>query len=265
MRLRRTWVGAACALLVSCTGSPTATHPATSPPPPSPPASGLIVLAAAPLLAAFTQIDTQFTAAHPGVTVTVITYQGSQALGTLVKAGAPGDVFASTDPTVMADLQGSGGVATGTVTAFARDHLRIVVPAGNPRGIASLADLAKPGTSFVVADPSLAEGRDAVRALALAGIRARPKATEPSVAFILTTVLAGNADAGLAYASDVAGGGSGVTGVALPAAQDVAVDDQIGALHSSTNPAAAQSYVRFVASPAGRGILQAAGFGAPGH
>ncbi len=261
MKLRRACVLAVCAvLLLTCTASRRAAHPT---PPASPtqaaPSGVLLVLAASPLKPAFDQLRTGFAAAHPGVTVTA-TYQGSQALATAVQAGAQADVFAGTDPAVMAALKGSGAVVSSTVATFARIHLQLVVPAGNPKSIGTLDDLAKPGVSFVVADPSLPAGRDARLALARAGIRSSPKFVEPSVAFVLTTVLAGNADAGIAYESDIVGGSSGLTGVAIPAGQDVPVDCQIAVLQNSPNPTAAEAFVQSVLSGAGRSTLQASGF-----
>ena len=181
-------------------GACSASHKA-APRNPGPPASTgsaagtLVVLASTQLKPAFEQLDTQFAAANPGVAVTA-TYQGSQALATAVQAGAQGDLFA-TDADPMAALAAAGAVVTPTVQTFARNELEIVVPAGNPKAIQRLADLANPGMTLVLADPSLPAGRDAVTALALAGVRVTPKASVSTVALLMTAVLSGNADAGI--------------------------------------------------------------------
>ncbi|MEA2535661.1 MAG: Bacterial extracellular solute-binding protein, partial [Actinomycetota bacterium] len=68
-----------------------------------------------------------------------------------------------------------------------------------------------------------------------------------------------NADAGIAFHSDVVAGGSGVTGVALPAGS---VDEtyRIAVLRNASNAASAGAFVQFVRSESGRAILTAAGF-----
>ena len=244
-------------------GACSASHKA-APRNPGPPASTgsaagtLVVLASTQLKPAFEQLDTQFAAANPGVAVTA-TYQGSQALATAVQAGAQGDLFA-TDADPMAALAAAGAVVTPTVQTFARNELEIVVPAGNPKAIQRLADLADPGTTLVLADPSLPAGRDAVTALALAGVRVTPKASVSTVALLMTAILSGNADAGIAFQSDIVAAGSGVTGVALPAGSAVEETYRIGVLRNASNPSAASAFVQFVHSDRGRSALTAAGF-----
>jgi molybdate transport system substrate-binding protein len=217
-----------------------------------------VLLASTQLRPAFEQLASQFAAAHPGVTVTA-TYQGSQALATAVQAGTQGDVFAAeADP--MAALATTGAVVSTTVQTFARNELEIVVPVGNPKGIQGLADLARPGVAVVLADLALPAGRDARAALALAGVRVTPKSSVPTVALLMTTVLSGNADAGIAFHSDVVAGGSAVTGVALPAANRVDETYRIGVLRNAPNASAASALVQFVRSDPGRAALTAAGF-----
>lgn len=247
-------------LLGACSTSHTGAHPtpgsSTSTSTAAAPGT-LTILASTQLKPAFDQLETQFAAANPGVSATA-TYQGSQALATAVQAGAQGDLFA-TDADPIAALAAAGAVATATVQTFARNELEIVVPAGNPKGIQGLQDLANPGMSVVLADPSLPAGKDAVTALALAGVKLTPKASVSSVAQLITAVLSGNADAGIAFRSDVVAGGSGVTGVALPAGNPQETY-RIGVLHNAANAAGASAFVEFVRSQRGRAILAAAGF-----
>jgi len=246
-------------LLGACSASHKAAHPTPGSSASTAPAPGtLVIFASTQLKPAFDQLETQFAAANPGVKATA-TYQGSQALATAVQAGAQGDLFA-TDADPLAALAATGAVVTATVQTFARNELEIVVPTGNPKGIQGLQDLANPGMSVVLADPSLPAGKDAVMALALAGVKVNPKASVSTVAQLITTVMSGNADAGLAFRSDVVAGGSGVTGVALPAGNPVEETYRIGVLRNAANPAAASAFVQFVRSERGRAILAAAGF-----
>jgi molybdate transport system substrate-binding protein len=237
-------------------------HKAAHPPPGSststaPAAGTLVIFASTQLKPAFDKLEVQFAAANPGVSATA-TYQGSQALATAVQAGAQGDLFA-TDADPIDAMAAAGAVVTSTVQTFARNELEIVVPAGNPKGIQGLQDLANPGASFVLADPSLAAGKDAVTALALAGVKVTPKAFVSTVAQLITAIQSGDADAGIAFRSDVVAGGAGVTGVALPAGNPEETY-RIGVLRSAANPGIASSFVQFVGSERGRAILAAAGF-----
>lgn len=246
------------ALLGGCSSAHKAAHPAPSPSASALTAGTVVLLASTQLRPAFEQLATRFAAAHPGVTVTA-TYQGSQALATAVQAGTQGDVFATeTDP--MAALATAGAVVTTTVQTFARNELEIVVPVGNPKGIQGLADLAKPGVTVVLADPALLAGKDARTALALAGVNVTPKSSVPTVALLMTTVLSGNADAGIAFHSDIVAGGSAVTGVALPAGNRVDETYRIGVLRNAPNATAAGAFVQFVRSEPSRAVFTAAGF-----
>ena len=246
-------------LLGACSASHKAARPTPGSSASTAPAAGtLVIFASTQLKPALDQLETQFAAANPGVRATA-TYQGSQALATAVQAGAQGDLFA-TDADPLAALEAAGAVVTTTVQTFARNELEIVVPAGNPKGIQGLQDLANPGVTVVLADPSLPAGKDAVMALALAGVRVNPKASVATVAQLITAVLSGNADAGIAFQSDVVAGGSGVAGVALPAGNPVEETYRIGVLRNAANPAAASAFVQFVRSERARAILAAAGF-----
>jgi molybdate transport system substrate-binding protein len=239
-------------LLGACSASHKAARPTPGSSASTAPAAGtLVIFASTQLKPAFDQLETQFAAANPGVRATA-TYQGSQAL-------AQGDLFA-TDADPLAALEAAGAVVTTTVQTFARNELEIVVPAGNPKGIQGLQDLANPGVTVVLADPSLPAGKDAVMALALAGVKVNPKTSVSTVAQLITAVLSGNADAGIAFQSDVVAGGSGVTGVALPAGNPVEETYRIGVLRNAANPAAASAFVQFVRSERGRAMLAAAGF-----
>jgi molybdate transport system substrate-binding protein len=254
--------GALCLLLLlgACTGSgpKTASSPTGSP---SGTASGsLAVFAAAPLRAAFDKMLSAFATSHPGVQVVTPTYQGSQALATAIQQGAPADVFASADTANVDQLTAAGYVVTGTAQTFARNALEIVVKAGNPKGIQSLSDLSRQGISVVLGDPSIVPaGQFGAQALARAHVTVQPAFVEPTVAGILSRVQ-GEADAGIVYQSDVASAGANLTGVAIPAAQNVIATYSIAVVKHPVNADAAQAFVQFVLSRQGQIILQDTGF-----
>ena len=78
--------------------------------------------------------------------------------------GAPADVFASADDVNMRKVT-AAGLADGSATVFATNRLQIAVAPGNPKGIASLADLARRDLVVVLAAPSVPAGTYAVEAL----------------------------------------------------------------------------------------------------
>lgn len=213
------------------------------------------VYAAASLAGAFDEIATAFTAEHPDVTVVPV-YDGSSTLVTQILEGAPADVFASADEANM-DKAGDAAVDP---ELFASNTLVIAVPAGNPKGIADLADLADVTTVLCAAEVPC--GAASAKLLDAAGVSIEAASLEQNVTAVLTKVETGEADAGLVYATDVIGRDD-VEGVVPDNADDVVNHYPIAALADAPNPDAAQAFVAFVLSDAGQAILAEFGFGKP--
>ena len=215
----------------------------------------ITVFAAASLQPAFDKIATQL---PPHLHVT-FSYAGTQTLTTQLTQGAQADVFASADTAHMTTLQ-NAGLLDGEPTVFVHNRLEIAVERGNPKGIRTLADLAKPGLAVVLADPSVPAGKYAQQALTKAGVTIHPASLEPQVTGVLSKVELGEADAGIVYVSDVTTS-SQVDGVAIPESQNVVADYVIAMLKSAQSKSGADVFIRYVLSPPGQAILVAAGFG----
>lgn len=185
-------------------------------------------------------------------------FAGTQTLTTQITEGASADVFASADTAHMEAVQ-KAGLLDGSPQVFAHNWLEIAVAKGNPKGINGLADLARPGIVVVLADPSVPAGKYAQQALAKAHVTVHPASLELQVTGVLTKVQLGEADAGIVYASDIFTSNR-VDGVPIAADQNVIADYPIGALKSSSHPAAALAFLDFVLSPVGQGILKSSGF-----
>ena len=213
------------------------------------------VYAAASLAGAFDEIATAFTAEHPDVTVVPV-YDGSSTLVTQILEGAPADVFASADEANM-DKAGDAAVDP---ELFASNTLVIAVPAGNPKGVADLADLADATTVLCASEVPC--GAASAKLLDAAGVTIEAASLEQNVTAVLTKVKTGEADAGLVYATDVIGRDD-VEGVVPENADDVVNHYPIAALADAPNPDAAQAFVAFVLSDAGQAILAEFGFGKP--
>jgi molybdate transport system substrate-binding protein len=128
---------------------------------------------------------------------------------------------------------------------FARNQLEIAVEKGNPKHIASLADLAGSGVVVVLCDPSVPCGKFADEALANASVALTPRSREASVKATLSKVELGEADAAIVYVSDVASSGK-VDGVTIPADVNVVTTLPIVTIKDTKNSKLAQAWVDFV-------------------
>jgi len=239
-------VAVACALSAACTGGS---------------GGGLLVFAAASLTDAFEELASAFEAAHPGSRVE-LNLANSSSLREQILSGAPGDVFASASTSDMDLLAGAGAVA-GAPRIFARNLLEIAVPAGNPAGVTGLQDFADPGLLIGLCAAEIPCGRYARRALASAGVQPSLDSNEPDVRALLTKLAAGELDAGIVYATDVASAGGTVDGIPIPAAHSVQAAYPIAQLSGAPHPQLASEFMAFVLSDPGRRVLAGHGFLAP--
>jgi molybdate transport system substrate-binding protein len=220
----------------------------------------LTVSAAASLTEVYQSLGQQFQAANPGVTVT-FNFGGSDQLAQQVVQGAPADVLATASPTTMQTAVAAGKIQ-GDPLIYATNKLQIAVAPNNPKQIASLADLAKPGVTSVVCAPAVPCGAAATAAEKAANVTLKPVSEEQDVKGVLTRVETGNADGGLVYVTDVKSAAAKVAGVDFPqsSAKGVTQSYPIGVVTGSADPQLAQSWVSFVTGPQGKAALSQAGF-----
>ena len=216
------------------------------------------VSAAASLTAPFGMIGDELTAASAGAGEVTFSFDSSSTLAAQIIDGAPADVFAAADEASMTRLV-DAGLIVGEPRVFARNELAIVVKAGNPTGIASLADLASADVVALCGE-DVPCGRYAAEVLDQAGVAIptdritrgqNAKAT-------LAGVAAGDADAGIVYATDIVG--ADVEAVAIPAEVNVIADYPIAVVADAADPTSAEAFVAFVLGPGGQAILADAGF-----
>ena len=225
----------------------------------SPAPETVTVFAAASLTHTFTQIADDFEAAHPGVSIR-LSFAGSSDLATQIVEGAPADVFASADQAQMQTVADAGLSAAAPVT-FATNVPAIAVPADNPAGIESFADLANPDVATVVCAPQVPCGAVEQALERATGVDIEPVSEESSVTDVLGKVTSGQADAGVVYVTDIARAGASVLGIAIPGA-DVATTSYPMAAIAGSSPTA-QAFVDYVAGAQASAVFTAAGFGAP--
>jgi molybdate transport system substrate-binding protein len=220
----------------------------------------LTVFAAASLTEAFEQIADDFEAAHDGVDVEV-SFAGSSDLVAQIQQGAPADVFASADTANMDKLVGDDLVAE--PRDFATNTLTIAVPAGNPAGVASLADLADPDLTLVTCAPAVPCGAAAAKVAQAAAVELAPDSEEQSVTDVLGKVTAGEADAGLVYVTDVARAGDAVEGIEVPEAASAVNTYPIAVVADSAQADLAQQFADAVLAAQGQEVLAGLGFAPP--
>lgn len=221
----------------------------------------ITVFAAASLTDAFEAVGDAFTKANPGVKVT-FTFDASSTLVAQITQGAPADVFASADTANMDKLTGAGLNGEAPVT-FATNLLQIITAPGNPKGIAGLADLARPDLKVVLCDAAVPCGRYAKQSLEAAEVTLTPVSLEQNVKGVVTKVTLGEADAGIVYATDVKAAGAKAAGVAIPEDQNVVATYPIASTKGSKATEVNRAFIAFLTGPEGRAVLAGFGFGAP--
>ncbi|WP_040537117.1 molybdate ABC transporter substrate-binding protein [Gordonia namibiensis] len=220
--------------------------------------STLDVSAAASLKKTFTAIAEEFEKQHAGVDVR-LSFDGSSTLANQIQQGAPADVFASADEKSMAKL---GGLAVDP-KIFATNTLVIVTARGNPLGVNSFADLAKPGVTAVVCQSAQPCGAATDVVEKNTGITIDAVSEEQSVSAVLTKVTAGQADAGVVYVTDARAAGDQVAMVTDPAFADVVNAYPIATVDGAEDGELGTQFVDLVLGESGQRILRDAGFGAP--
>jgi molybdate transport system substrate-binding protein len=232
----------------------------------------LTIYAAASLTAVLRDLERQYTAGHPGVTITVST-DSSAALETKIEQGAPADVFLSADTAHAAALVAKG-LAAGASVPIARTFLTVIVPRGDPAGVRTPADLARPGLKIVAAGDSVPITRYAAQLVTnLAKQPGYPSdfaaaydrnvvSKEDNVAAVVAKVGLGEGDAAIVYATD-AKASTSVAPIAVPDAANVPATYAGVVVKRSKDVAAARAFLAWLAGPDGRSVLATFGFSPP--
>jgi molybdate transport system substrate-binding protein len=243
-------------LLTSCAGA-NASQPQT-----------VTVFAAASLTDAFGELGGAFEAQHPGVKVE-FNFAGSNTLRAQIEQGAQPDVFASANTKEMDTVIAGNFVEQDAQHIFLTNKLVIVVPKGNPAGIKTPADLARPGVKIVLAAAEVPAGKYARQALEkLNGVYGADFASnvlthvvsnETDVRQALAKVQLGEVDAGIVYSSDALVAPE-LEQIAIPVEYNIVAEYPIAPLKDAPHPALASQFVDFVLSSSGQSILKKWGF-----
>ncbi len=221
----------------------------------------VVVFAAASLTEAFTELGDAFAETSADASVT-FNFAASSELAAQVIEGAPADVYASADLASMARLV-DAEATVGEPAVFAANLSQIVVAEGNPLGITGVEDLADGDLIVVTCAPQVPCGSYATQIFENAGVAIKPASFEENVKAVVTKVTLGEADAGIAYATDVNAAGDAASGVEIPADLNVVAEYPIVLTTEAPNPDGARAFIDFVLSDAGQAILAGYGFTSP--
>jgi molybdate transport system substrate-binding protein len=220
----------------------------------------ITVFAASSLTEAFTEVGDAFAATGSGAEVT-FSFDASSGLVQQIIEGAPADVFASADMANMDKLTDEELNGTEPVI-FATNRLTIIVPEGNPAGIAGVEDLANPDLNVVLCAEEVPCGNYANQILDAAGVEVTPVSLEENVRGVVTKVAAGEADAGIAYVTDVTAAGDAAEMVEIPEDVNVLAEYPIATVGASDNQDVGEAFIDFLTGPDGQAIMAEHGFGA---
>ncbi|NNF10430.1 MAG: molybdate ABC transporter substrate-binding protein [Acidimicrobiia bacterium] len=186
----------------------------------------------------------------------IVSAAGSQVVAAQVREGAPLDVVVTADEATI-DRLAAGGLLAGEPVRIAGNRLVIVVAAGNPKGVAGLADLVREDVTVVLAASQVPAGAYAAETLAAAGIVVSPASLEPSVRAVVAKVRLGEADAGLAYATDIS---ADVAAVELPPGVGTDASYFAAVVGATSHPESARQFVDFLSSDRARAVFRTHGF-----
>jgi molybdate transport system substrate-binding protein len=163
------------------------------------------------------------------------------------------------------------GRTTGPPVPFATNRMAIVVPAANPAGIRSLADLARPGVKIVTAADHDPVSRYAAQAIDrfsrlpeappgfVAAYVANVRSTEKDARAVLTRLEFGEADAAIGYATD-ASVSTFVTVIEIPERANVRATYAGVVIKGSLNGSYGERFLLRLVDPDGQAILTRHGF-----
>jgi molybdate transport system substrate-binding protein len=155
------------------------------------------------------------------------------------------------------------GVVVGEPVVFVENELQIVVAAGNPEGVTGLADVSEGSLVVALCAPEVPCGNYAAQAFEKAGLTPPAASQEQNVRAVVEKVALGEADAGIAYTTDVLARDDEVDGVVIAADQNVIAQYPVAVLDLGSNPEGGAAWVEFLQTAEALDALTEAGFLAP--
>jgi molybdenum ABC transporter molybdate-binding protein len=243
--------------------------------------AGLDVFHADSLAGPMSELKKAFERTFDAVTISLRSGTSKQLAERILK-GEPCDVFASSSPAVIDEdllnkrIAGSDKVAASWHVVFSANEMVVITGKGNPLGIRQVADLVKPGVTFVrvTGEKDLATKRTVAFLQKAAALEGQPTlaqkiidgaAVDParpnSVPDTIRAVREGKASAGVVYYSAAVAARNDVDIVRFPAGVNLSDEIRNAATVPGTakNEKAAMDFVKFLLSAEGQTILKDTG------
>lgn len=191
-------------------------------------------------------------------------FAGSDQLAAGIRSGADPDLFASASFDYPRELAREGLLSK--PVRFASN--RLVVAVRRDSELSAVDQLRAGGIDLVIGAPGVPAGDYAREVIAQlpepvrGAIEANVRSREADVRGVVGKVAQGAADAGFAYASDVAAIDE-LRAIELPARLQPPIAYAIAVVSSSDQPEAARAFIDGLTSRRGRRLLAEAGFGPP--
>ena len=238
----------------------------------------LIVFAAASMTETLTEIKDLYEAANPGVKITY-NFDSSGTLKTQIQEGAACDLFISAgqkqmnqlDSTASAEVntEGLDFVLQGSRINLLENKVVLVVPDGNPKGIASfdqLAELLKSGDVLMaMGNSDVPVGQYTQKILAYYDLSEEELAAAGKITYgtnvkeVTTQVSEASVDCGIVYCTDAFSAGlTVVEGATAEMCGQVIYPAAV--LNVSTHPEAAQSFLDYLTTDEAMAVFEAVGF-----
>lgn len=223
------------------------------------------VFAAASMTETLESLKSRYELPHPEVQI-VYNFDSSGTLKTQIQAGAVCDIFISASPKQMDQLD---SVLEDSRIDLLENRIALVVPAGNPAGIGSFADLAERLSSgnilLAMGNADVPVGQYTQKILAYYGLDEALLASEGCLTYgsnvkeVTTQVSEGVVDCGIVYATDACSAGLQAVDTA-----DAQMCGQViypaARIAGGEHPVEAQAFLDFLTGDEARTVFEAVGF-----
>ena len=231
----------------------------------------LIAFTAASLKGASDAIGPAFSNTSPGTTVK-FNLDGTQVLKQQLENGAKADILISASNTYTNALKNEGYLLNDSIKNLTSNYIIVIIPAGNPGHINSLADLGTPGKKIAMGTPDVPVGvntRQSIAKLANDTFNGTWNSTvyknvvsfETTEPGVVTKVSLGEVDAGFVYESSYKAAPNGtLNAIVIPVKDNSLQTYTIAVTNTTSDKNAALEFETFMTSAQGQQILSKFGF-----
>jgi molybdate transport system substrate-binding protein len=190
---------------------------------------------------------------------------GSSVLARQIREGAPADLFVSADEAKMDELAASALIEPGSRRVLLSNALVVVVSVEGGADIAHPRDLVRPAVRrLALAEPTTVPAgiyaRQYLESLGLWEALRRKVVPTENVRAALAAVEAGNAQAGIVYATDARVSRRVRVAFAVPVGEGPRIVYPGAVVRGARNPEAAQRLLAYLASPEAAAVFAKYGF-----